>query len=148
MVKHHGKDPSDGRPVISAEDGDRLEDLQKAAANVGVWQTAPIEVEPSVRVTHWMIYAFDGEESTMILASYQPDARQGRVSTLIKKIDAEQMLVETASGRVYELIGPPASAPHTDTEWVINTHFRRLGVDPNRLLDVTPRYFPALCSDT
>ncbi|MCK8515862.1 hypothetical protein M0534_05925 [Methylonatrum kenyense] len=146
MARSTGRDPLDGRPTIFVEDGDTTDDLRAAAEAAGIWKVSSVEDEPSIRATHWKIYGVRGVETAMLLACYNPAGREGRVSTRITEIDEGQMRIRTKSGRVYELHGPPAVQPHPDTAWVLEVYFRRLGIDRDRMIDVTPRLFPDLYS--
>lgn len=53
--------------------------------------------------------------------------REGRVSTAIQTYDPETHRGRTASGRVYELVGPPGGDP--DGECVLGQWLRAQGLD-------------------
>lgn len=143
MARYLGRDPSDGRPIIQPNGDDTPEELREMADTVGLWRSVSVAQAPSMTVTHWVALA-EADDGTLFLACYWPNGGEGRLSTPIAHIDHEHMRLQTESGRVYELSGPPATTLHPDTSWVIDVFCRRFGVDVASLLDVTDRVFPGL----
>lgn len=143
MANYLGRDPIDGRPIIQPTGDDTPEELRALAEAVGLWRSVSVAQVPSMTVTDWVLLA-QADDPSMFLASYWPHGREGRLSTPIAHVDHQQMRLETESGRVYQLSGPPATTLHPDTAWVIEVFCRRFAVDVASLVDVTDRVFPGL----
>lgn len=80
----------------------------------GVWNVAPIDVEPEIQLYDWQVYEVDGLRQNVGARS-----SSGRVSSAIVTFDKETMRGVTKSGRVYELVGLPGM--NMDAEYVWST---------------------------
>lgn len=68
----------------------------------------PIEVQPRTSMHEWRIIEFvDGRS----LVGFLENGFTCRLTTEIVSIDLSARQVRTSSGRLYELLGPPASQP-------------------------------------
>lgn len=68
----------------------------------------PIAVQPRTSMHDWRIIEFDGERS---LVGFLENGFTCRLTTEIVSIDLPARQVRTRSGRLYGLLGPPASQP-------------------------------------
>lgn len=105
-----------------------------------VWLIGSIDDEPCTRLVEWRVFhcqvpGLDG--ATTHLVGYCPRNREGRVSSPIDTFDPTRRLVETQSGRVYELVGRPGSCPDADHTWGC---WRRIN-DATVVADVTSQHF-------
>lgn len=101
-----------------------------------VWETAPVEDEPEVRLARWQVYAV-GEGRHFV--GYNLSWQEGRVSTAIQTFDPATRRGTTASGRVYELVGPPG--PDSDGEWVFSLWLKGQGLSRDDAVPVPPSEF-------
>ena len=86
-------------------------------------QAPPIEVQPRTSMHHWRIIEFDDGRS---LVGFLANGFTCRLTTEIASIDLPARQVRTRSGRLYELLGPPASQPEQIA--VIAAHLDRKSV--------------------
>jgi hypothetical protein len=92
---------------------ERIHNLAVEMIRHSIWATASVEVEPEVRLTNWQVYAVG---SGRHFVGFNPGWQEGRVSTAVQSFDPQTRRGSTASGRIYELVGPPGC--HPDAEWV------------------------------
>lgn len=72
-------------------------------------RSAPsIEVQPHMSMYDWRIIEFD---DVRLLVGFLENGFTCRLTTEIVSIDFSARQVRTSSGRMYELLGPPASEP-------------------------------------
>lgn len=75
---------------------------------------------PYIEITRWKIYRVTSElwpEQTLHLSGYNLTERHGRASSAIVKIDKENMILTTESGRAYKLIGESGFDPDASYVW-------------------------------
>lgn len=101
----------------------------------------PIEVQPRASMHDWRIIEIDGERS---LVGFLENGFTCRLTTEIVSIDLPAREVWTRSGRLYELLGPPASQPERIA--VIAAHV--VASVGSRWIDVTDDTWVAMCSVT
>lgn len=83
-----------------------------------VWALAPVEQDPEVTLTHWVVLELpNGDRHLVGFESFGRDG-QGRVSSKIVTFDKDKMQAVTRSGRVYKLSGQPGW--NADAEYVWN----------------------------
>lgn len=95
-------------PEVSA-DAKQYEALQQL---LNVWPSAGIDQEPCVEMVRWRVFAVNGDR---VVCGYSMTKQWGRRSTPIVAFNPKHMRVRTASGRIYQLKGPPgwdADAEH------------------------------------
>ena len=92
---------------------EHAEAFAREMIRASVWASASIRDEPEVKLIRWQVYALPGGRH---FVGYNVGRREGRVSTAIRRFDSTTRRGITASGRVYELIGPPDR--DADGEWV------------------------------
>lgn len=86
----------------------------------GVWACAPVSERPEVVLTRWRVYevALPGDtKRTRHFVGYNPQDREGRVSSAIVQFDTATMCGVTQSGRVYELRGKSGWDGDADYTW-------------------------------
>lgn len=115
---------------------DKIDDLAREMIRNSVWAAAPVEEEPEVRLSKWQVYAVGGGRH---FVGYNTTLGEGRVSSVIQSFDRQTRRGVTASGRVYELVGPPGHDP--DAEWVFRTWLRIQGLSRNDAVPVPPEEF-------
>ena len=97
----------------------------------------PIEVQPRTSMHDWRIIEFDDGRS---LVGFLEDGFTCRLTTEIDSMDLPARQVRTRSGRLYELLGPPASQPERIA--VIAAHLAASA--PSPWLDVTDDAWTAM----
>ncbi len=83
----------------------------------GIWSTRPVEDEPAITLTSWMIIETVEPEPSRHFVGYTGSGREGRVSSPIVTFDAETLRGITHTGRVYQLSGSPGL--NGDAEYVL-----------------------------
>ena len=107
-----------GIPVVTLE---QLQDpaFVDALINASVWNVAPVSEAPQIKLTRWQVMQLpDGDRH---FVGWNVSDREGRATTKVVEFDASTMRGRTASGRIYQLIGPPgnsADAMHTWRRWM------------------------------
>lgn len=81
-----------------------LENFAHLAAG-GVWRVASVSQQPSLTLVRWKIFQLANDERHF--CGWAVQNREGRASTAIQAFDVSSMRGQTASGRVYQLYGPP-----------------------------------------
>jgi hypothetical protein len=97
-----------------------LEQLQTPAfvdalINASVWNVAPVSAVPQVKLTRWQVMLLPNGDRHFV--GWDTADRQGRASTKVVEFDAATARGRTASGRVYELIGPPGNSGDAMHTW-------------------------------
>lgn len=87
---------------------------------LGVHRVPGTDVEPTITLTSWRIYATDKGRHVV---GWHVEGREGRVSSAIASFDAETMRLTTRSGRVYKLTGEPGYNSDAEHVWSV---FRRI----------------------
>ena len=75
---------------------------------------------PYIEIVRWKIYRVISElwpEETIHLSGYNLTEHHGRTSSAIVKIDKENMILTTESGRAYKLVGEPGFDPDASYVW-------------------------------
>ena len=97
----------------------------------------PIEVQPRTSMHDWRMIEFDDGRS---LVGFLENGFTCRLTTEIASIDLPARQMRTRSGRLYELLGPPASQPERIA--VISAHLAASA--PSPWLDVTDDAWTAM----
>ena len=100
-----------------------------------------IEVEPRTSMHDWRIVELDDGRS---LVGFLENGFTCRLTTEIVSIDLPARQVRTSSGRLYELLGPPASEPERLA--VITAHL--VASAGSSWMDVTDSTWTAMCKAT
>lgn len=100
-----------------------------------------VAVQPRTSMHDWRIIEFDGGRS---LVGFLENGFTCRLTTEIVSIDLCARQVRTRSGRLYELLGPPASEPERLA--VIAAHLGASVGSP--WIDVTDSAWTAMCKVT
>lgn len=85
-----------------------------------IWKIAPIKEEPTVVLRDWCVYQAHGvyeEGASRHFVGTKSGEWSGRVSSRIEKFDAATLRGVTASGRVYQLVGPPGYSSDGEYVW-------------------------------
>lgn len=101
----------------------------------------PIEVQPRTSMHDWRIIEFDDGRS---LVGFLENGFTCRLTTEIASIDLSARQIRTRSGRLYELLGPPAS--QIERIAVIAAHLVASAGSP--WMDVTDSAWTAMCKAT
>lgn len=105
-----------------------------------VWRTQPVSRQPQLTLTDWRVMQLhDGDRH---LVGYCIENREGRVSSVVRKFDAAARALETGTGRVYRLSGPPGRSADADYVW-------RTWLEANQLThaeDVSGEVYDAILS--
>ena len=105
-----------------------------------VWGTFSVELEPVIPFTRWRILRVldkpDNPRFGLHLCGYNPDGREGRVSSRIMEIDRDKRSVKTRSGRIYELHGE--SGVDGDADYVLRVWLSGHGVKDFEFLEGLP----------
>jgi hypothetical protein len=81
----------------------------------GIWATNPVTEQPELTLVQWGVRQLpDGSRS---LVGWCIENAEGRVSSAIHEFDQESLRGRTASGRVYQLQGPPGHDPDAEYVW-------------------------------
>lgn len=70
-----------------------------------IWQTKPVTEQPSITLERWRIIETERNERHFV--GFNPDDREGRVSSAIQSFDPVTRRGVTRTGRVYALAGTP-----------------------------------------
>ena len=100
----------------------------------GVWATRPVDQEPSITLTDWMIIETVEPEPSRHFVGYNFAGREGRVSSPIVTFDAATMRGVTHTGRVYQLQGTPGL--NGDAQYVLGRWQRGYKVDVTDITEV------------
>lgn len=90
-------------------------EFTKEAITSSIWETPPVSIQPSVRLTRWSVKETQTGERHFV--GYNIDDNEGRASTAIRSFDSCTARGITASGRIYQLVGPPGRDPDGDWVW-------------------------------
>lgn len=103
-----------------------------------IWDTQPPSRQPELTLKQWRVKQLpDGDRHLM---GYCLENGEGRVSSRIVRLDCGSRIVETGSGRIYQLQGPPGN--HMDAEYVWNFWLRANGL--SKAKDVTSETYNAI----
>jgi hypothetical protein len=102
-----------------------------------VWNAAPIDEAPELRLARWSIRKVQ-PRGTRHLVGFNLTEDEGRVSSTLTTYDPKSRRAMTESGRVYELVGRPGH--DSDAEYVWRAWLRLLGEVTWH--DVTDDYVP------
>ncbi len=80
-----------------------------------VWNVASVADEPELRLISWSIR--QDTTGARYFVGVRADDYTGRVSTRIVEFDPETRRGRTASGRIYELLGPPGVDREAEYVW-------------------------------
>ncbi|WP_448170639.1 hypothetical protein [Rhizobacter fulvus] len=80
----------------------------------GVWKVANVTQQPSLTLVEWQVLELPN--GNRHFSGWAVENREGRASSVIRTFDASLMKGVTASGRVYQLKGPPGE--HSDAIYV------------------------------
>ena len=83
--------------------------------NGGVWRVAAVSQQPSLTLVRWQVLQLPSGRRHF--AGWAVQNREGRASTAIVEFDAASMCGVTASGRVYQLDGPPGEDSEGTYVW-------------------------------
>jgi hypothetical protein len=102
-----------------------------------IWKVASVPEQPELVLKRWRAYEV---EDLRFLVGWNATDGEGRVSTYVASFDPALRRVETGSGRVYKLSGPPGHDNDADYTW---TRWKRMhGVSDVR--DVTDEVWSAI----
>jgi hypothetical protein len=102
-----------------------------------IWKVASVPEQPELVLKRWRAYEV---EDLRFLVGWNATDGEGRVSTYFASFDPAMRRVQTGSGRVYELSGPPGYDGDADYTW---TRWQRMhGVSDVR--DVTDEIWSAI----
>lgn len=94
--------------------------------------------QPQVRITHWRLAQLPDDTVVLVgVVPGGPDALTVRITSPIRCVDVAARLLQTWSGRVYVLVGDPATAPFMRT--VLAERLARSGLED--AVDVTDALF-------
>ena len=79
--------------------------------------------QPRVQTNQWRLFRY---EDHIFLMCQRVGASTIRVTTPIQSMDPTTMTLETGSGRVYELLGPPCDCPEFLAAVQLNLGFSQL----------------------
>lgn len=86
-----------------------------AAIISSIWETPPVSIQPSIRLARWSVKETETGDRHFI--GFNIDDHEGRASTAIRSFNPKTALGITASGRIYQLAGPPGRDPDADWVW-------------------------------
>jgi len=92
----------------------------------GIWNVKSVEEQPSVTLESWVIIKVKKQPESIHFVGYAIENREGRVSSHIVTFDPETKRGQSASGRVYQLVGD--SKWTGDSLYVWNNWMRIYGV--------------------
>jgi len=100
------------RDFISGAD---IPALLAVAVAGGIWTTVPVTEQPELTLEYWSVRQLpDGGRH---FVGWCVENAEGRVSSSIMEFDAQTLRGRTASGRVYQLAGPPGRDPDAEYAW-------------------------------
>ena len=105
---HAADGESDG--PTDASDVETFETAWIAAIKSSSGSVPSVNEEPVVALTGWLVFRMPN--GTCRLAGRNVRERKGRASTAVGLLGPEERQVVTASGRLYELVGPPGVDPN------------------------------------
>jgi hypothetical protein len=87
--------------------------------DASVWNVAPVSEAPQFKRTRWQAMQVPNGDRHRV--GWNVADRNGRATTKVVDFEASTMRGRMASGRIYQLIGPPgnsADATHTWRRWM------------------------------
>lgn len=81
-----------------------------------IWSSPSVDELPRISLSRWRVLRTG--EGTLHLVGFNVDRGTGRVSTPVAHFDSACVTALTASGRVYELVGPTGDNDDTEFVWV------------------------------
>jgi ATP-dependent Lon protease len=141
VIRNAGKrSTANGLYDISPEDFNPRETVNLSKRIVmPIFAVAPVHEEPEETISRWSIREarFDEpNDQSRHVVGYVDRKGKGRVSSAIQSFDRDTMRIQTRSGRVYQLDGPPGFDPDAEYVW---SHWKTLNqVRDER--DVTQEY--------
>jgi len=84
-----------------------------------VWPTRPVDEQDCLTLRSWQVFQLSSGD--LHLVGYCVENREGRVSSVVREIDVNNMRARTRSGRTYALTGRPGfnrDAGHVWERWV------------------------------
>ncbi len=99
----------------SKPDVEALEAIAEAAIAASLWTVDAVAAEPEIALVQWSIRRDTAGASYFVGA--RADDYTGRVSTRVVEFDPKMRRGRTASGRVYELLGPPGYSADAEYVW-------------------------------
>lgn len=100
-----------------------------------IWSTESVEIQPTLYLSQWSV--FQTEKGERHLCGRDDSDYSGRVSQAIGSFDSISMTVQSSSGRMYVLSGPPGWSK--DAEYVKSRWLRINNVV--EYTDVTEEYY-------
>jgi hypothetical protein len=81
-----------------------------------LWKPRPVEEQPNLALIRWRIMLLhDGEHQFVGRVVENPG--ESKITSELKAFDIAQMRGTTATGRVYQLQGPPSHDSHAKYVW-------------------------------
>lgn len=118
---------------------DQLQQIAEFAHATSIWKPADVTQEPHTKMHSWQVYQVAGKlgtegGDTIHFVGYA--GYEGRVCSPVQTYDQKTHRGVTASGRIYELVGPPGY--NGDAQYVWD---RWLGMMGNpKVAEVTSEY--------
>ena len=81
-----------------------------------VWRTQPVPQQPELTLRDWRVIELPDDDRHLV--GYCSENREGRVTSVVRALDAVALLAITGKGRVYKLAGTPGT--NLDAEYVWN----------------------------
>jgi ATP-dependent Lon protease len=132
--------PENGLYAVSPEDFNPSQSVTRTRSLVmPVFAVAPVHEEPEETISRWSVREaqFDApHDQSRHLVGYVARKGKGRVTSAIQSFDRDTMRIQTRSGRVYQLAGPPGFDPDAEYVWA---HWKALNQVRDET-DVTPEY--------
>jgi len=141
VIRNAGKrSTANGLYDISPEDFNPRETVNLTKRIVmPIFAVAPVHEEPEETISRWSIREarFDEpNDQSRHVVGYVARKGKGRVSSAIQSFDRDKMRIQTRSGRVYQLEGPPGFDPDAEYVWA---HWKTLNQVRDET-DVTQEY--------
>jgi hypothetical protein len=112
-----------------SDPSDFIKQVLEQLGPFGTWSVAPVNDEPEISLIEWSVRR--NQDGYCHFVGTRHDDGSGRVSTPIVEFDEKTMRGRTASGRVYQLIGPPGYSDNGEYVW---EHYQRI----NGITEVEP----------
>jgi hypothetical protein len=80
-----------------------------------VWRTRPVQEQGQLTLNSWQVMELPNGDRHLV--GYCVENREGRASSVVRKIDSKTLRVTTGTGRIYVLRGRPGVDSDAEYVW-------------------------------
>lgn len=83
-----------------------------------IWTVPSVDAQPKLTLCPWLIFEFQHESKTLRAAvGHCIEIAEARTTSPVQKFNIASLLLETQSGRIYQLSGPPGASRDALYTW-------------------------------